>query len=379
MRECCSVLPVAGGRVAESGLDRLVVIGASAGGIDALSELVGDLPAGFGAPVVIAQHLDPRRESHLSDILARRTQLEIRTVTTSEKLSPSVIYIVPADRDVDIIDGTVSVHQAGTERPNPSVDRLFASAADSYGENLIAVVLTGAGSDGSEGARLVKLAGGTVVIQDPSTSRFPSMPQSLAPTTVDVVARLDAMAEVLTELVSGAELAPEQKEQQLLLRFLNQLREQTGIDFAQYKRPTILRRLRRRMTAVRTQTLSDYVRYAARNPTEYERLASTFLIKVTEFFRDPQLYELLRRDIIPRLIAEAAERDRELRIWSAGCATGEEAYSLAILVADALGDELPRHPVRIFATDVDNDAIIFARRGVYTRSALANLSDDMIE
>src|SRR3954449_8188017 len=359
---------------------RLVVVGSSAGGIDALSEIVGGLQPDFGAPVVVAQHLDPRRPSHLTEILERRSKLEIRTVTESDQLVPGVVYIVPADRNVKILDGTVSVSKEpdGT-RPKPSVDRLFSSAADAYGENLIAVVLTGAGSDGSEGARRVKLAGGTVVIQDPSTARFPSMPQSLAPTTVDVVARLDVMGQVLTDLVNGPELEPQQQEEQMMLRFLNLLREQTGIDFVQYKRPTILRRLRRRMAAVRTPTLSDYVRYAARNPTEYERLASTFLIKVTEFFRDPELYELLRRDIIPRLLAEATDRDRELRVWSAGCATGEEAYSLAILVAEAFGDELPRHSVRIFATDVDNDAINFARRGVYTPSALANLSEEMIE
>ena len=359
---------------------RLVVVGSSAGGIDALSEIVGGLEPSFAAPVVIAQHLDPRRASHLNEILARRSKLEIRTVLENDSLVPGVVYIVPADRNVSILDGTVSVSPLPDDtRPKPSVDRLFASAADAYGENLIAVVLTGAGSDGAEGARQVKLANGTVVIQDPSTARFPSMPASLAPTTVDVVASLDTMAEVLTELVSSEELAPEQKEEQLLLRFLNQLRGQTGIDFGQYKRPTILRRLRRRMAAVRTTTLTDYVRYAARNPAEYERLASTFLIKVTEFFRDPELYELLRGEIIPRLIADAVANDRELRIWSAGCATGEEAYSLAILVAEALGDELPRHPVRIFATDVDNDAITFARRGVYTPSAVANLGDDMIE
>jgi two-component system CheB/CheR fusion protein len=359
---------------------RLVVVGSSAGGIDALSEIVGGLQPDFAAPVVIAQHLDPRRPSHLTEILERRSRLEIRTVLDKDTLTAGVVYIVPADRNVNILDGTVSVSKEpdGT-RPKPSVDRLFASAADAYGENLVAVVLTGAGSDGAEGARQVKLANGTVVIQDPSTARFPSMPQSLAPTTVDIVARLDTMADVLTDLVNRAELAPEEKEQQLLLRFLNQVRQQTGIDFAQYKRPTILRRLRRRMAAVRTQSLSDYVRYAARNPTEYDRLASTFLIKVTEFFRDPELYEQLRGDIIPRLVAGAAERDRELRIWSAGCATGEEAYSLAILVAEVLGDELQRHGVRIFATDVDNDAINFARRGVYTSSALANLSEEMVE
>src|SRR4051812_1537441 len=188
---------------------RLVVVGSSAGGIDALSEIVGGLQPDFAAPVVIAQHLDPRRPSHLTEILERRSRLEIRTVLDKDTLTAGVVYIVPADRNVNILDGTVSVSKEpdGT-RPKPSVDRLFASAADAYGENLVAVVLTGAGSDGAEGARQVKLANGTVVIQDPSTARFPSMPQSLAPTTVDIVARLDTMADVLTDLVNRAELAP---------------------------------------------------------------------------------------------------------------------------------------------------------------------------
>ncbi|HUP83226.1 MAG TPA: chemotaxis protein CheB [Candidatus Limnocylindria bacterium] len=367
--------------MAKSERHPLVVVGSSAGGIDALSELVATLPGNFPAPIVVAQHLDPRRPSHLSEILERRSPLKVVSVTGAQKMSNGVIYIVPADRDVDIVDGTVKVHQGDVVagRPRPSVDHLFATAADAYGENLIAVVLTGAGSDGTEGARRVKLAGGTVVIQDPATARFPSMPQSLAPTTVDVVARLDTIGQVLVDLVTVSDAPPEQKEEQILLRFLNRLREQTGIDFAQYKRPTILRRLRRRMAAVRAATLSDYVRYASRNPKEYERVASAFLIKVTEFFRDPELYETLRRDVLPRLISEGADAGRDLRIWSAGCATGEEAYSLAILVAEALGDELARRNVRVFATDLDSEAIAFARRGIYSRSAVANLPEELID
>src|SRR5262245_26015341 len=154
-------------------LERLVVVGSCAGGTDALSELVGHLAKGFPAPVVVAQHLDPRRPSHLKDILERRTPLAIETVTDKSKLLPGVVYLVPADRDVSVVDGTVAVDEGKSKsRPKPSVDRLFSSAADVYGEGLIAVVLTGAGSDGAEGARKVKLAGGTVIIQDPATARF---------------------------------------------------------------------------------------------------------------------------------------------------------------------------------------------------------------
>src|SRR5688500_10422552 len=281
--------------------NRLVVVGSSAGGIDALGELVANLPEDFPAPVVVAQHLDPRRQSHLGEILARRTPLDVETVTSKANLRHGVVYLVPADRDVSIVDGTVAVfeNEQGA-RPKPSVDRLFSTAADGYGEGLIAIVLTGAGSDGSEGARKVKLAGGTVIIQDPATARFPSMPQSLAPTTVDIVTKLDVMGQVLVDLLTGTEtISAEDQDELLFNRFLNQLRSQTGIDFGNYKRPTIMRRLRRRMAAVRAKNLREYVRYVSRNPREYEQLASTFLIKVTEFFRYPDLFEALRTEIIP--------------------------------------------------------------------------------
>ena len=356
---------------------RLVVIGSSAGGIDALTELVTTLPAELKAPIVVAQHLDPRRPSHLAEILEHRSPLPIKSVGDEEKMQEGVIYVVPADRDVAILDGVVRVFDQGTGRSKPSVDRLFASAAEAYGENLVAVVLTGAGSDGAEGARRVKLQGGIVVIQDPATARFPSMPQSLAPTTVDVVAPLATIGQILADLVAADR--PILDDDQLLTRFLAQVRDQTGIDFAQYKRPTILRRLHRRMAAVRAETFKDYMRFAGRNPDEYAKLASTFLIKVTDFFRDPELYEKLRSEVIPRLVAESMARSRELRIWSAGCATGEEAYSLAIVVAEALGGEdLSRYGVRIFATDLDNDAISFARRGIYPRSAIGDMPEEMV-
>src|SRR5262249_46931616 len=218
---------------------QLVVVGASAGGVEALSVLVSTLPAGFSVPIVVAQHLDPQRPSHLGEILARRSALPVRTVTSQEHLEPGVVYVVPADRHVEVTDGDVRVVPDGAaarargrrrvaaegdglgepggtaagsppgppaERstgPAPSIDRLLRSAAAAYGEGLIAVILTGSGADGASGAHDVREAGGTVIIQNPATARFPAMPQSLAPTTVDFVAELEAIGPLLQELVAG--------------------------------------------------------------------------------------------------------------------------------------------------------------------------------
>ena len=161
--------------------------------------------------------------------------------------------------------------------------------------------------------------------------------------------------------------------------FLAELQQQTGIDFEAYKRPTILRRLERRMAATSTSDLNGYVRYLRKHPDEYQRLASSFLIKVTGFFRDPELFDHLRENVLPRLVADAEKRGGELRFWSAGCATGEEAYSLAILVAEVLGERAREFSVRVFATDLDAGAIAFARRGVYAPTALENVPKPIIE
>jgi two-component system CheB/CheR fusion protein len=364
----------------DAGRSQLVVIGSSAGGIEALSILVGTLPADFPAPIILAQHLDPRRPSHLGEILAARSALPVVTVGDHADLQRGTIHVVPANRHVTVTDHAVSLAEPPIDgRPVPSVDHVFKTAASVFGEGLIAVILTGTGSDGSDGARAVKASGGTVIIQDPETARFPSMPGSLAPTTVDIVASIEAIGPLIHDLVTNAEGPSEPEDERLLTRFLDDLRARTGIDFSSYKRPTIQRRLQRRMAATGVGSLRDYVRFVARNPDEYQRLTSSFLIKVTEFFRDPDLFDHLRSTVLPDVIAEARKDDRTLRLWSAGCATGEEPFSLAILVAEALGDELPDWTVRIFATDLDGDAVNFARRGIYPASTLEHLPPELVE
>jgi two-component system CheB/CheR fusion protein len=358
---------------------QLVVIGASAGGIEALSRLVASLPVPFPAPIVVAQHLDPVRVSQLETILARVSTLPVRTVTDHATLEPGVVHVVPAGVHVEFTDHELRLRPDGEHRPMPSIDRLFASAAPVFGEGMIAVILTGSGTDGADGARAVKSGGGTVVIQNPATASHPSMPLALAPTVVDVVADVGAIGPLLGDLLAGGAPPQPPEAERRLRTLLDQLRSHSGIDFNVYKEPTILRRLRRRMADTGAETLEQYSRYLQRHPEEYQRLASSFLINVTDFFRDPDLFDYLRDVVVPELVADARRRGNELRCWSAGCATGEEAYSLAVLLTEHLGDELEDFDIRVFATDVDGEAVAFARRGVYPRSALSAMPDGLLD
>jgi two-component system CheB/CheR fusion protein len=367
--------------LADNSFTHLVVVGSSAGGIGALSGLVSSLPDDFDAPIVVAQHLDPNRESHLQEILARKSPLPVKTVTEHEPLQAGVIFVVPANRHVNITDSEIDLSsEPSSGQPMPSINILMETAAGVFGENFIAIVLSGTGTDGTEGARTVSQAGGTVIIQDPDTAEFREMPRSLAPSTVDIVSSLEEIGPVLKNLISGIAVPEESSGEEGLdlERFLEELHRNRGVDFRSYKRPTILRRLGRRMAATNCESLDEYSRYVDEHPEEYRQLIGAFLIKVTEFFRDPELFDYLKAEVLPELIEEAREEENQLRIWSAGCATGEEAYSLAILVSEALGQEAGLFNVRILATDIDEDAVKFARRGLYPPSALKGLSVEQI-
>jgi len=358
---------------------QLVVIGSSAGGIEALSTFVASLPEDFPAPIVIAQHLDPQYPSRLREILAARTTLPVHASFDQEHMQVGHIYVIPADRHVTIADTTLTLLGDHIGRPKPSINLLFSTAAEAYGEGLIAVILTGSGSDGAVGAQEVKRAGGAVIIQNPATAAFPSMPRSLAPTVVDFVMNIAEIGPLVYDLLTNNAALARPAEARSFQAFLQQLHERSGLDFTAYKPPTIQRRLQRRMVATGATTLATYRRYLNTHPDEYSRLISAFLIKVTEFFRDRDLFSYLRETTLPELIEAARQRGYELRLWSAGCATGEEAYSLAILLAELLGDELDRFTIRIFATDLDTDAINFARRGVYSPASLQSLPPDIVE
>ena len=358
--------------------DDLVVVGSSAGGVHALSVLVSTFDTAFPAPVVLAQHLDPQRPSHLGSILERRSTLPV-VLVSEEGLTPlesGKIYVVPANRHAKIVDGHVTLEFDHVDRPKPSVDVLLSSAAKAYGEHLIAVILTGAGSDGAAGAVDVKNAGGVVVIQNPQTAPYPSMPLSLPPTAVDHVVEIEHIGPLLYDLLSGVNLPLAEKSEDPLRDLLAHVSVQTNIDFRNYKSSTILRRIGRRMAVTHNANIRDYADYLNSHPGEVAELVKAFLIKVTGFFRDPEAFEFLRETIIPELIERGKQNGRTLRLWSAGCATGEEAYSLALLIADYLGSDFPEWNVKIFATDLAPEAIAFARRGFYPENVLSDLPDD---
>jgi two-component system, chemotaxis family, CheB/CheR fusion protein len=352
---------------------QLVVIGSSAGGIEALSRVVAGLPSDFPAPIVIAQHLDPRRPSHLGEILARHATLPVKIVDEVAALEDGVIFVVPSNRLVEIVNRELRLRPARPGSIAPSVDLLLETAAAAFGPGLIAVILTGSGSDGSAGAFHVKQAGGAVVIENPATALFPSMPRSVSPSLVDATADLDSLGEVLRNLLAAGGAVPEGREGREFAALLDRILERSGIDFSTYKTATIIRRLRGRMGATGHSSLGDYAKLLEDDSEEYARLISSLLIKVTEFFRDPKVFGHLRDQTLPLLIDEARQYGRQLRVWSAGCSTGEEAYSLAITLAEAMGDKPEPSDVRIFATDVDSAALAFARRGVYPPAALENV------
>ena len=277
-----------------SGKD-LVVVGSSAGGIGALSTLVGSLHKNFPAPVVLAQHLDPQRRSQLGTILERRSTLPVVVVSENPptQLENGKIYVVPANRHVKIADGMVLLEEDHADRPTPSVDRLLSSAAESYGEHLIAVILTGAGSDGAAGAVDVKKAGGVVIVQNPQTAAYPSMPLSLPPTAVDHVVEMELIGPLLYDIsLKDVNFPAAEKVDDPLRDLLAMVSAQTNIDFRNYKSGTILRRIARRMAVTHNASVGDYEDYVRTHPSEIQELVKAFLIKVTGFFRDPEAFEL---------------------------------------------------------------------------------------
>ena len=357
----------------------LVVTGSSAGGIDALIALVAALPADFPAPIVIAQHTAPTHVSRLGEILKTRTALGVCIIEEREVLRPGTLYLVGADRDIEIADESATAILIARKGPKPSIDRLFQTGAETHGERLIALIFSGMGSDGLAGARVVKEYGGSVIVQEPGSAAFPAMPLAIPPTLVDLWALPEKMPEALLRLVSGSYVANAPTERETLQTLLTRVRETSGIDFSQYKLPTIERRLGRLMVAAGASSIDEYVQHLEQHPADYQRLVNAFLIKVTEFFRDAPLFDALRSKVLPQLIRDAHRNGNELRIWSAGTSTGEEAYSLAILCAEALRDEKEQCSVRIFATDLDANAIAFARHGVFTEDALRHVPNNWIE
>lgn len=312
----------------------------------------------------------------LVQLLGRETLMPVKEIPACELPQPNTIYIAPASSNVVVRDGML--YQIGLDkeiRPRPSVNLFFSSLARQQGDHAIGVILSGTGSDGASGIREIKAAGGLTLAQEPNTAKYPGMPQSAIDTDcVDWIAPPDQIARELTAIARQQTTPPqarvEKTSNSLLSHLLQSLRHRTRIDFSGYKEGTLWRRIERRMGATHTAFFEDYLHLTEQEPEELDRLGKDILISVTAFFRDGEAFRELRESLI-HLLANKRPGD-EIRIWVPGCATGEEAYSIAILLAEVLGTRVSQFKIQIFATDIDLSAMATARRAQYPSSALAD-------
>ncbi|HEY1417045.1 MAG TPA: chemotaxis protein CheB, partial [Myxococcaceae bacterium] len=360
----------------------VVALGASAGGLEAIDTFLRNVPPDSGVAFVVIQHLDPTHAGALPELLRRATRMPVAQVENGMRVEANHVYVIPPNKELSVVRGNLRIAEPGPLRGlRLPIDVFLRSLAEERGARGVAVILSGMGTDGTLGLKAVKEAGGLVLVQEPSTAQFDSMPRSAVATRlVDAVAPAqDLPGRLLTALGlprkrarTGPATEPGPANE--LDRILLVLRARLGRDFSQYKRSTIERRVARRMALQQLSKPEDYLRYLQANPQEQELLFHELLIGVTSFFRDPPAWEALRTAAIPALLAERPQGG-QLRAWVPGCSTGEEAYSLAIVFREATEKVRARvgYSLQIFATDLDPHAIAQARQGVYP----ANINSDV--
>jgi len=359
----------------------IVGIGASAGGVKALQEFFAHVPEKIGAAFVVIVHLDPASRSELAEILSIHTKMKVTQVQTTNDLERDQIYVIPPDRRLSISDHEVSAVPFDAPRGHRSpIDLFFRSLAEQHGDGF-AVILTGAGSDGAVGVKAIKEAGGIVIVQDPNEAEYPSMPRAAIATEVaDFVLRVGQMGQQLAELIRTRGQVYDtlrDDEEEYLRRILAHVRVRTGHDFSHYKRSTVLRRIVRRTQVTRTESLGQYYQYLRENVEEAQALLADLLISVTTFFRDPKAFELLAKRVVPKLV-ESKDADAVIRVWIPGCATGEEAYTISMLLLEQAAKQEFRPELQVFASDMDTGALSIAREGRYPEAIETDVSEERL-
>ncbi len=369
----------------ESSNLKVIGLGSSAGGLEALRELVSTLPPDLNITYVIAQHMSPHHKSLMTELLARETKLAVEDAAEGTVPKPGHIYITPPNTDIEYRDGKLRLLPLNTKLavPKPSVDRLFRSLAEELGENSMGVVLSGTGSDGAYGVRMIREAGGITMAQDLSSAKYDGMPYAAIQTgCIDLVLRPSVMSKHLERILASdrdfESLRTTELDLSPLSDLMHVLLARTRVDFREYKQSTIRRRIERRMLALGIQDIAKYTNFCRTQPEAVDELFRDLLISVTRFFRDPAEFDYIKM-LLPSLLE--AVQGRPFRVWIAGCATGEEAYSIAMLLAEALGDQGTRlsDHVQIFATDIDENALQVARRGVYQKVAISDIPPAIAE
>ncbi|CAA7613725.1 Putative methyltransferase CheR (fragment) [Magnetospirillum sp. LM-5] len=359
-----------------------VGIGASAGGLEALRPFVAGLPVKANMTYIVAQHMSPDHRSLMVELLSRETKLKIEEATNNLAPQADTIYVVPPNSDVTVNGGKIRISKpTNTIGPKPSVDRFFISLADDQEDQVIGIILSGTGSDGARGIKAIKAAGGITIAQEPKSAKYDSMPQAaIRAGGADVVLPPHDIAAQLGAIVRRPRppIAEETEDTppSTIRGIIRQIATYTGMDFSNYKDATISRQILRRMAAIQIPSLDAYGEYISSHRRELSELAGNFLICVTSFFRDPDAFEAARRCL--RELLKLKRPGDDIRIWVPGCATGEEVYSLAIILSEELGEECDKYRIQLFATDINAEAIATARAGIYPESALSGIDSRLI-
>jgi two-component system, chemotaxis family, CheB/CheR fusion protein len=366
----------------------IVGIGASAGGLAAFEAFFSGMPADTdpGMAFVLVQHLAPDHKSVLTDLIRRYTRMQVFEVEDGVTVQPNCAYIIPPNRDMAFLNGALQLLEPSAPRGQRlPIDFFFRSLAQDQHERAICIVLSGTGSDGTQGVRAIKGEGGMVMVQNPASTEYDGMPRSALGTGLvdyelppaEMPAQLIAYAAHAFGRPPRTASVPTPKSENALKKILVLLRAQAGHDFSQYKPSTVTRRIERRMAVQQIETMDGYVKCLQQSPAEAQALFRDLLIGVTSFFRDPEAFRALEEQIIPKLLA-GKSGDGAIRVWSPGCSTGEEAYSLAILLAERQEALKQSFKVQIFATDIDGQAIATARAGLYPASIAADISPERL-
>ena len=355
----------------------VVGIGASAGGLEALQQFLTFLPSNTGMAFVIIQHLAPDHKSLLSDILGKYTVMPVREAKDGMRVERNSIYMIPPKYNLEIDSDTLKLSEYNHAKINHPIDIFFRSLASAYENRAVAVILSGTGSDGTNGIRSIKERNGMIIVQSPESAKFDGMPRNaIATGFVDLVLNPDSIARELSHIANSLAVTSSRQlltDADLMSQIFTILKDVTNVNYAYYKQTTILRRIERRLVLTHSRNLREYVNYLSNNPEEARLLAKEVLIGVTSFFRDADYFEVLKERVITNLVKNARQGD-QIRVWVAGCSTGEEAYSIAILFSEVMEELGMRRDVKIFATDLDSDAIMQANRGIYGDNIIEDVS-----
>jgi two-component system CheB/CheR fusion protein len=362
----------------------IVGMGASAGGLKAFEQFFSKMPADCGMAFVLIPHLDPGHVSMLPELLKKYTQMQVVQVKDAMQVEPNTIYVIPPNKNMAIMHGTLLLSDVTAPRGlRLPIDTFFRSLAEDQESNAIAVVLSGTGTDGTLGLRAIKENGGLAIAQDAASAEYDGMPRSALQTgLLDYVLPPEKIAELLAKRPRALRLldtekapAPSAEFSDILTKIFRLLRIKTGHDFSVYKKATIIRRIDRRMGIHDIEDPAQYLRFLEQSPEELGLLYRDLLITVTHFFRDPEAFEALRAAIEPMLAAKSTD---SFRVWVPGCATGEEVYSIAIIVRECM-DRLKKHlNVQIFGTDIDADAIAKARAAIYPSNIFSDITPERV-